>query len=102
MPSSPLRALSDGPVDKSKAEGAGYPATAAELPRKPLRERCDLRGAQATAAQIERYWRERGYHVECKVVPAAYNSTLRLARYDVRSSLRNGFPTERLTMRGRG
>lgn len=49
-------------------------------------------GAEALARRIEAYWAERGYRVTCEIVPGPFNSSIREARFDVRSDMLNGLP----------
>lgn len=54
--------------------------------------RLDREGAEDLAREIKRYWAERGYSVETKVVRAGFDNAARGCRYDVRSNLLNGQP----------
>ena len=122
MPSSPLRVLDQKTVNENKAESAGrlaggsagrsagrlnapdakpsavvnYLTPGRNPTGKPLRERCDRRGAEATARQIERYWAERGYAVTCELTQKPFCGEMRIARYDIRSDLVDGWPTRTL------
>lgn len=51
-------------------------------------------GAQAIARQIERYWADRGYRVQCRIEERGFSEAMRSARCDVRSDMRNGLPAD--------
>ena len=42
-----------------------------------------------------KYWRDRGYAVDVKLIEAGFVAAMRSARTDVRSDMVNGFPTKR-------
>jgi len=56
----------------------------------------DRDGANALKAQIETYWRERGFEVQVMLVDAPFAAALRAARVDVRSEMVNGLPRQRI------
>lgn len=56
---------------------------------------CNVDGARRLKMRIEEYWRERGYRVDVKLIEAGFVAAMRSARTDVRSDMRNGFPTKR-------
>jgi len=56
---------------------------------------CNLEGARRLKQRIEEYWRERGYHVDIKLVEAGFVPAMRSARMDVRSDMVNGVPRNR-------
>ncbi|HRH24691.1 MAG TPA: hypothetical protein PK109_03860 [Candidatus Paceibacterota bacterium] len=58
-------------------------------------DHCNKEGATRLKLRLEEYWRERGYLVEMKIVPAGFVTAMRSAREDVRSDMINGFPTKR-------
>lgn len=60
-------------------------------PVEPL-EWCNRAGAEALRAKIEAYWRERGHAVQTHIERNGFLSTMRTARFDVRSDMRNGYP----------
>jgi hypothetical protein len=55
---------------------------------------CDADGARRLKAKIEAFWRERGGSVSVDLVEAAFTPIMRSARVDVRSDMKNGWPTE--------
>ena len=55
---------------------------------------CDRSGASQLAARIEDFWRKRGFEVSVETEEAAFVSTMRSARMDVRSDMVNGMPTK--------
>lgn len=59
-------------------------------------------GVLRIKGRIERYWRERGYHVDiqCKRIP--FKKTLRIAPLVLVSDMRNGLPRELYEQRLRG
>lgn len=57
---------------------------------------CNKDGARRLKERIEEYWRERGRKVEVKIVEAGFVPTMRSAREDVRSDMKNGFPPKKL------
>lgn len=59
-------------------------------------ETTDREGAQRIARQIEQYWAERGHVVCVNVVHAGFHAAMRAARYDLRSSMKNGLPVSAL------
>jgi hypothetical protein len=65
-----------------------------ELPKNEFGEPdfCGRLGAAALKAKIEAYWRERGYAVEVSTHNTGFHPTMRSARTDVRSNMRNGYP----------
>lgn len=54
---------------------------------------CSAEGAAELKAQIEHYWRERGYEVRVDLVQAGFEAVMRSCRHDMRSDLVNGWPT---------
>jgi hypothetical protein len=54
---------------------------------------CNGTGAAMLKIHIEAYWRSRGYDVEVKLIDAGFVSAMRSARKDIRSDMKNGFPT---------
>lgn len=60
------------------------------------RDYCDKDGALRVKADIEKYWLERGYRVEAKLVPMKFHAAMRSARFDVRcDDIVNGMPLAR-------
>lgn len=49
-------------------------------------------GAERLCRQIKRYWAERGFEVDARPVRDAFHPSMRSARYDVRSNMKNGLP----------
>lgn len=63
------------------------------------RDRCSKEGAQKTAQEISDYWLKRaGVAPLMRVVDGPFSATLRIARHDVRSDMRNGLPVELLVI----
>lgn len=63
---------------------------------------CNADGARRLKQRIEEYWRDRGYHVDVKLVEAGFVAAMRSARTDVRSDMVNGLPTKRASANDRG
>lgn len=61
-----------------------------------MKDLSDVRGAERLAYLIESYWEKRGFQVEVKQEKQAFSPDMRYARVDVRSDMKNGFPTKRL------
>ena len=55
-------------------------------------DNCSQEGAGRLKEKIEAYWSERGHHVQVELVQGGFLATMRSARTDVRSDLRNGVP----------
>lgn len=49
-------------------------------------------GAAVIKANIEEFWRARGYDVQVMLVPGPFSNALRASRFDLRSDLVNGLP----------
>ncbi len=55
-------------------------------------------GAQALAARIAEYWRDRGYEVMLQIEDVGFHPAIRAARYEIRSDLINGLPRPALAL----
>lgn len=51
--------------------------------------------AHVASSSGSRYWRERGYTVDVKLIEAGFVAAMRSARTDVRSDMVNGLPTKK-------
>lgn len=58
----------------------------------PQYDYCDKFGANLLKQRIETYWRERGHEIQVVLQEVGFLSTMRSARFDVRSTLVNGLP----------
>lgn len=52
----------------------------------------DIDGANELKARIEAYWAKRGHVVQIMLVDAAFHPVIRATRYDLRSSMVDGWP----------
>ena len=60
------------------------------------KEYCDYDGAMKIKGDVEKYWFDRGYRIEAKLVAMGFAPVMRSARYDVRcDDLVNGMPLPR-------
>ena len=55
---------------------------------------CTKEGAERLKEQIETYWEERGHDVRVNLIQGGFLASMRSARTDVRSNLRNGVPIQ--------
>ena len=53
---------------------------------------CGRDGAYALKEKIESYWKARGFSVQIIMQPAGFLPSMRSARMDIRSTMRNGLP----------
>jgi hypothetical protein len=77
---------------KPKAKKARRQESEAEWSSGRSRNLMDRQGAERLCRQIKRYWAERGFEVEARAVRDAFHPSMRSARYDVRSDMKNGWP----------
>lgn len=54
---------------------------------------CTRDGASRLAEKIQDFWRKRGFDVSVETKDEGFVSTMRSARTDVRSDMKNGMPT---------
>jgi hypothetical protein len=59
------------------------------------RDHCGEDGALRLRDNIERFWAERGHNVRVWVSKEGFSPSMRSARFDLRSNLVNGLPSNR-------
>lgn len=63
-------------------------------PDENIPEYCDRSGAEALGRKIAAYWGKRGYTVNWKAVQQEFQMVTRMARWDLRTDMVNGYPKD--------
>ena len=56
---------------------------------------CDRAGAEELKSRLKAYWIARGYDIDVTVREGGFHPAVRSVRFDVRSNMRNGLPSNK-------